>query len=149
MDVIAQHCVDAACEFAHHVGLRYHYEGNGGVRIGIDCCVVDLDLEIRNFLQVEDVIGWKFEYHLPALIDGLLLCLDVPQNQTTEVTLERSPGGSPVDHHGGVEHLEAVLQMLRFLDLGLGYNQEAVNLRAGAEAVEQGLAEAKGGEEGQ
>lgn len=88
MDVIAQHCVDAACELTHHVGLRHHYEGNGGVSIGIDCSVIDLDLEIRNFLQVEDVICWKFEHHLPALVHGLLLCLDVPQNQTTEVALE-------------------------------------------------------------
>lgn len=39
--------------------------------------------------------------------------------------------------------------MLRFLDLGLGYDQEAVDLRAGADAVEHGLAEAKLGEEGE
>ena len=91
MDILAQNCVDAAGEFAHHVGLRYHYEGNGRVRIRIDCLVVDLDLEIRYFLQVEDMICWKFEYHLPSLVHGLLLCLDVPQNQATEVALERRP----------------------------------------------------------
>ena len=41
------------------------------------------------------------------------------------------------------------MQVLRFLDLGLGDDQEAVDLGAGADAVEEGLGEAKRGEEGE
>jgi len=147
VNVLTQYCVYAALKLTHHVGLRHHYEGNRTILPHICALVVDLNLEVRNFIEVEDVVSWEFEHHLSSLVDALLLGLDVPQNQPAEVPLKGYTGGSAVDHDWRIQQSETIFQMLRFLYLGLGDDEEAVHRGATADAIEERLGKGKQGDE--
>ena len=102
--------------------------------------MIDLDLEIGDFLEVENMVGWHFEYHLLPLINSFLSTLQIFQSQPTEVSMEGNPILALIDLDLGITEFQLILKMFRFLNLGLREDKISMYFRIITDIINKRLA---------
>ena len=108
--------------------------------------MIDLDLEIGDFLEVENMVGWHFENHLFPLINSFLSTLQIFQVQPTEVSMEGNPILALIDLDLGITEFQLILKMFRFLNLGLREDKISMYFRIITDIINKRLAKMLSGE---